>query len=98
MRVHTTGMRHRTPWFEARTAASTLTVPRVAVVVPRFNQTAVSRNRVKRRLRELVRRELLPVLPPQDLVIRATPASYRASFDRLREGVRDVSRRLGAVQ
>jgi ribonuclease P protein component len=98
MRVHTTGVRQRTPWFEVRTAASTLAVPRVAVVVPRFNHSAVSRNRVKRRLRELVRRELLPVLAPQDVVIRASPASYGASFDRLREGVREVSRRLGARQ
>jgi ribonuclease P protein component len=95
MRVHAEGARERTPCFDVRTAPTPCVHARVAVVVPRFSETAVSRNRVKRRLRELVRRELLPDLAPQDLVVRATPASYRATFDALRVAMRDVARRLG---
>jgi ribonuclease P protein component len=71
-----------------------LSHPRIAVVVPRFNRTAVARNRVKRRLRELVRRELLPGLTPVDAVVRATPSSYRATFDALQAAMRDIARRL----
>jgi ribonuclease P protein component len=68
----------------------------VAVVVPRFGETAVSRNRVKRRLRELVRRELLPVLAPQDVVVRATPMAYRVPFETLRRSMHTMASRLGA--
>jgi len=60
---------------------------RVGVIVPRHQQTAVARNRVKRRLRELVRLELLPGLPALDVVVRAFPQAYAASFDALRRDV-----------
>jgi RNase P protein component len=43
----------------------------------------VERNRLKRRLRELARTRLLPVLPPADVVIRPRPDAYAASFDAL---------------
>ena len=54
------------------------------MVVPRFQFTAVARNRLRRRLRELVRRELLAQLPLVDLVVRTKPAAYAASFPTLR--------------
>jgi len=53
-------------------------------VVPRFQFTAVARNRLRRRLRELVRREALAGLPSVDLVIRTKPSAYAASFPGLR--------------
>jgi ribonuclease P protein component len=71
--------------------------PRVAVVVPRFNRTAVARNRVKRRLRELVRRELLPTMAPVDMVIRASASSYRATFDALRSAMLEIARRFASA-
>jgi ribonuclease P protein component len=40
----------------------------------------VARNRLRRRLRELVRRRLLPGLASMDLVIRARAGAYRAEF------------------
>lgn len=49
--------------------------------MPRHKQTAVARNRVKRRLREAVRCAFLPALgalPPMDVVVRATPDAYAA--------------------
>lgn len=97
MRVHGEGARERTPWFDVRTVASPRVYARVAIVVPRFRKTAVARNRVKRRLRELVRCELLPGLAPQDLVVRATPLAYRATFDVLCTAMRQVARRLTAT-
>jgi len=52
-------------------------------VVPRFKQSAVARNRLKRRLRELSRMRLLPTDLPADLIIRIRPEAYDASFDEL---------------
>ncbi len=96
MRVHTEGARERTPCFDVRIAASPERYARVAIVVPRFDKTAVSRNRVKRRLRELVRRELLPGLAAQDVEVRATPSSYRVTFEAMRAAMRQVAQRLAA--
>jgi ribonuclease P protein component len=59
----------------------------VGFIVPRYAHTAVARNRLKRRLRELTRTRLLPVLPPVDLVIRALPSAYAASFEALAHGI-----------
>ncbi|MBA3890901.1 MAG: ribonuclease P protein component [Gemmatimonadaceae bacterium] len=51
--------------------------------MPRHRNTAVARNRLKRRLRELVRTQLLPSAPPADVVIRARREAYEATFDML---------------
>jgi RNase P protein component len=46
---------------------SALPHARVGFVVPKYGHTSVDRNRLKRRLRELVRTRLLPSLrPPED--------------------------------
>ncbi|MGW8283127.1 MAG: ribonuclease P protein component [Gemmatimonadota bacterium] len=58
---------------------------RVAIVVPRHGRTAVERNRVKRRLREIIRLDWLPVAPGGDLVVRARPGAYDSSYDDLRD-------------
>jgi len=92
--VRTEGTRDRTPWFEIRRVPSSLSHPRVAIVVPRFGESAVARNRVKRRLRELVRRELLPGIAPQDVVVRATPLAYRVPFETLRRGMLTLASQL----
>ena len=56
---------------------------RVGLIVPRFRHTAVARNRLKRRLRELSRTRLLQSEISADLVIRIRPEAYRASFAEL---------------
>jgi ribonuclease P protein component len=53
-------------------------------VVPKRGRTIVQRNRVKRRLRELVRLEVLGNLTPVDLVVLARDSAYTASFGQLR--------------
>ena len=57
----------------------------MGLIVPRFRQTAPERNRLRRRLKELFRRELAPALPALDVVFRARRESYRASFAVLRD-------------
>jgi ribonuclease P protein component len=66
-------------------------------VVPKHQHSAVDRNRLKRRLREMVRMELLPVLrerPAVDLAIRARRDAYRAQPDALHADLRTISARI----
>jgi ribonuclease P protein component len=65
----------------------------VGIIVPKHRHTAVLRNRLKRRLRELVRCELLPIVTTGDWVIRTRPEAYDASFDALRDDVRKIGGR-----
>jgi ribonuclease P protein component len=80
--------------LDVRAIASPLGHPRVGVVVPRYSGSAVDRNRLKRRLRELVRTRLLPAAPSADVVIRARPGAYSASFDALEADVARVAAQL----
>jgi len=68
--------------------------------VPRHRQTAVARNRVKRRLRELLRAALLPALrasAPLDVVVRATPEAYAADRAVLAADVARIVKRIGSA-
>jgi ribonuclease P protein component len=60
---------------------------RIGLIVPRFKRSAVARNRVKRRLRELVRKQILPTALPVDVVLRIRPEAYDASFDALAKDI-----------
>lgn len=55
--------------------------------MPRFRHSAVLRNRVKRRLREIARLHLLPAGISADIVLHIRPEAYDASFDNLVEEV-----------
>jgi ribonuclease P protein component len=84
-RIAQEGKRIRTALLEVRVVASPLVLPagtrtRIGLIVPRYQQSAVARNRVKRRLRELSRIRLLPTDIAGDVVIRVRPEAYRASF------------------
>jgi ribonuclease P protein component len=81
--VRRTGKRMQTERLEARASASLLLHPRAGVVVPKHRHKIVERNRVKRRLRELVRIKLLPRLEGIDVLIRAKPEAYDSSFMQL---------------
>jgi ribonuclease P protein component len=67
-------------------------------VVPKRGRTTTDRNRLKRRLRELTRLQILPNLQPLDLVIHARIEAYDASFAELRldllQGISRVIRTL----
>jgi ribonuclease P protein component len=64
---------------------------RVGLIVPRYRHSAVARNQVKRRLRELTRLRLLPSGLPFDVVVRIRPEAYDAAFDQL---TADIDRTL----
>ena len=92
------GKRFRTTHLEVRYLASLFRHSRVGIIVPRHKQTAVSRNRVKRRLRELSRLALLPSLgmpTPLDVVLRAMPSAYTGGFGDLASDVQRIVERLG---
>jgi ribonuclease P protein component len=52
----------------------------MGLVVPKFRATGVARNRLRRRLKEIWRREVQPVQPSWDLVIRISRPAYDAPF------------------
>jgi ribonuclease P protein component len=56
----------------------------MGLIVPRFQSTAVARNRLRRRLREIWRRELQSTAGAVDVVVRARRSAYGLSFDQLR--------------
>lgn len=89
-----TGDRRRRGALDVFTRPSTeARGPRVGVVVPRHGHSIVDRNRLQRRLRELLRTGWLPAQRvaerPQDLLVLARPAAYEASFEDLRGMLRD---------
>ena len=62
--------------------------PRVAILVALHGHSAVARNKLKRRLRHIMRSEILPAATePFDAVISARSSAYSASFDDLRAAV-----------
>ena len=61
----------------------------MGLIVPKFQSSGVARNRLRRRLRELWRRELMATMPAWDVVIRARQEAYGAPFGALREELRD---------
>lgn len=69
----------------------TMVVPRVGFTVAKSVGNAVTRNRVKRRLRHAVRSHLSSLAPATVLVVRAKPAAAEASYDDLS---RDLARCL----
>ena len=73
----------QTERLDARASASLLLHPRVGVVVPKYRRNIIDRNRTKRRLRELARTRMLPMLGRIDVLLRAKPEAYGASFDQL---------------
>jgi ribonuclease P protein component len=73
----------QTERLDARAAVSLLLYPRVGVVVPKYRRNIVDRNRTKRRLRELARTRILPSVGSIDVLIRAKPEAYTATFEQL---------------
>ncbi len=48
--------------------------------MPRYRATAVARNQLRRRLREILRRSVLLRMPPLDLVVRTRAKAYEYRF------------------
>ena len=67
---------------------------RVAIVVPKWDQTAVRRNQLKRRLRELSGALLFDRASSRDVLLRVRREAYSASFADLRDDVQRISASL----
>jgi len=82
------GKRRRTPHLDVFFAASPVSHSRFGLIVPKHGQRIVDRNRLRRRLREIGRRELLPRLRERgvavDLLVRTHRKAYGAEFVTLR--------------
>lgn len=83
------GKRSRTVHLDVFDSASPVAHPRIGVVVPKYRHDAVDRNRVKRRLREALRREVLPRVTERslavDVLVRARREAYGVPFAVLRD-------------
>jgi ribonuclease P protein component len=92
------GKRRRTIHLDAFISPSPAPFPRLGVVVPKHRQPIVARNRLKRRLREIGRTVLLPRLGNReealDVLVRARPEAYGASFASLRDEVAALAEEL----
>ena len=67
---------------------------RLGLIVPKHGRRVVDRNLLKRRLREIGRRQVLPQLDAAgtraDVLIRARGRAYGIDFDNLAREVRDA--------
>lgn len=99
------GKRRKTRHLDVFVSTSPVAHSRVGFIVPkprakskrgarRVRAAAVQRNRLKRRLKEIARVELLPRLRERgcalDVLVRARPEGYEASFGELREELIEV--------
>ncbi len=87
----------QTPHLDVRFAASTLALPRIGLIVPKHKQSAVDRNRLRRKLREMIRLQLIPAVSRGDALIRAKSDAYAVSFAGLREEIESVRAWLVAL-
>lgn len=92
------GKRSRTRHLDAFVFPSPAPVARLGVVVPKHKRTIVLRNRLKRRIREIGRTVLLPALGNRgaalDVLLRARPEAYEASYAALRGEVEALTEDL----
>lgn len=96
-RVRENGRVWRHPLLALSAAASVEVsrVSRVGITVSRRVGTAVVRNRVKRRLREILRLEHPRLVEGWDLVIVVRPAAAAADFAALSAAARSLLQRAG---
>jgi len=92
------GRKRKTSHLDVFLLSSEGAGPRVGLIVPKHGRRVVDRNKVKRRLREVARKEVLPRLRGEgvsvDVLVRARRESYRASYQQLRRELVEVSEEL----
>ncbi len=88
------GKRQRTASLDVYVTASVAARSRLGVIVPKHGRRIVDRNLLKRRLREIGRRQILPALDARgarrDILIRARVAAYGAEFETLAREVSEL--------
>lgn len=93
-RIRKEGRTLKTSSLVLRVSSSPFAFLRVGIVVPKYGQTAVRRNRLKRRLREVIRTEWLPGEGNRDVVIWALPPAYRMTLEDLTTTLRRLAGRM----
>jgi ribonuclease P protein component len=92
------GKRRKTSHLDVFFLSSEGGFPRIGFVVPKHHRRVVDRNRLKRRLRGVGRREILCRLTEEgalwDLLIRARREAYEASYRQLRQELLEVTEEL----
>ena len=92
------GKRRRTSHLDVFFAASPASLCRFGLIVPKHGRTIVRRNRLKRRLRELGRIEVLPRLRNAgvalEVLVRARREAYDTTFRQLRTELIEVTEDL----
>jgi ribonuclease P protein component len=92
------GSRKKTSHLDVFFLSSKEEHSRVGFIVPKHNRRAVDRNRVKRRLREIARREILPRFREAgvrlDLLVWARRDAYETSYRQLRIELLEVTGEL----
>lgn len=92
------GKRKRTSSLDVFFTASPVSRSRLGLVVPKHRRRIVDRNLLKRRLREIGRRTLLPRLDDAevalDVLVRARREAYEREFDELESELKDVTEAL----
>ena len=88
------GKRSRTAHLDVWNSPSPVSQCRVGLIVPRHGHRAVDRNRLKRRLREIIRQDVLPSEHGLDIIVKAAPSAYAVPFGDLRTEVNGVLGRL----
>ena len=85
------GKRERTKHVDVFFEASPVSHARLGLIVPKYGHRIVRRNLVKRRLREIGRRSLLPSLAARgcetDVILRARRSAYDSDFGELERSV-----------
>jgi ribonuclease P protein component len=81
------GHRRRSQSLDFSWVDNTTGHARMGLIVPKFQSTAVARNRLRRRLLELWRRNVMGRQGARDLLIRARRDAYQAAFVELRSEV-----------
>ena len=86
--LQTQGKRRRTDHLDLFSRPSPVECSRLGVIVPLYQRTAVQRNLLRRRLREIGRRDVLPCLAAAtDVLVKARGGAYSASFETLRREI-----------
>ncbi len=94
-RVYRQGASRLNNLMIVRALPNNLSYSRYGVTVSKRVGKAVRRNKIKRRLREIIRR--LPLRPGWDVVLIARPPAGEASFAGVSEAVAGLLSRLGLL-
>jgi ribonuclease P protein component len=92
------GKRKKTSHLDVFFLSSDAPKARLGLIVPKHRHNIVDRNRLKRRIRELGRREVLPRLREArrfgDILIRARREAYGAGYGQLRRELIQIAEEL----